>query len=185
MPAHNVVRNLEAAMGSDWGDVLDISGGDLECATLDVNTIQPSTGSAVSIVSTAISLQGIVAITGNVTAASSVGTSGYGTGAGGAVTQATSKSTGVTLSKPCGQITMHNASLAAGASVSFAVTNTLVTATDTVIIHRVSGGTDGSYSVRIDKIAAGSFTVTLVNESVGALAEAVVLNFAVIRAVAA
>ena len=34
---------------------------------------------------------------------------------GGAVTQATSKSTGVTLNKPCGAITTHNAALADGA----------------------------------------------------------------------
>jgi hypothetical protein len=42
---------------------------------------------------------------------------GYVTGDGGAVTQSTSKSTGVTLSKKCGQITLNGAALAADHSV--------------------------------------------------------------------
>jgi hypothetical protein len=49
---------------------------------------------------------------------------GYATGAGGAVTQATDRTTGVTLSKLTGQITTNNASLAAGAEAEFTVTNT-------------------------------------------------------------
>jgi hypothetical protein len=51
---------------------------------------------------------------------------GYPTGLGGAVTQSTSKATGVTLSKPAGEITTHDASLAGAAEVSFVVTNTFV-----------------------------------------------------------
>ena len=55
---------------------------------------------------------------GNVLVTSPAGL-GYGPGAGGTVTQATSKSTAVTLNKPSGQITMHNGSLGAGASAMF------------------------------------------------------------------
>ena len=44
---------------------------------------------------------------------------GYGPGAGGSVTQLTSKSTAVTLNAMCGQIATHNAALAAGATVQF------------------------------------------------------------------
>ena len=51
---------------------------------------------------------------------------------GGAVTQLTSKSTGVTLNKPCGAITLHNASLTGDAEVTFTVTNSEVAATDVV-----------------------------------------------------
>lgn len=51
---------------------------------------------------------------------------GYGPGAGGTVTQATSKSTSVTLNKPCGRITTHNADLAAGARVIFYLYNSLI-----------------------------------------------------------
>lgn len=110
---------------------------------------------------------------------------GYATGAGGAVTQATSKATGVTLNKVCGQITTHNASLAAGAEVSFTVTNSAVAATDIVGICIASGATAGGYNVQVDAVAAGSFRVSISNLSAGALAEALVLNFAVIKGVAA
>jgi hypothetical protein len=55
---------------------------------------------------------------------------GYATGAGGTVTQATTKSTGVTLNKITGQITMNNASLAAGTLVSFTLTDSTIAATN-------------------------------------------------------
>ena len=42
---------------------------------------------------------------------------------GGTVTQATGKSTGVTLNAASGQITMDDAALAAAAEISFTVTN--------------------------------------------------------------
>jgi hypothetical protein len=50
---------------------------------------------------------------GSLTSISSTGGIGYATGAGGPVTQLTSKSTGVTLGKVAGQITMNGAALAA------------------------------------------------------------------------
>jgi hypothetical protein len=53
--------------------------------------------------------------TGGLTSPDPDGGLGYSTGAGGAITQGTSKSTAVTLHKVCGSITMHNAALAAGA----------------------------------------------------------------------
>lgn len=110
---------------------------------------------------------------------------GYATGAGGAVTQATNKSTGVTLSKVCGAITLNNASLADATTVSFTVTNTAVAATDTVIVNHSSAGTAGSYLVWADSIGAGSFKINVRNVSGGSLGEAIVLSFAVIKAVAA
>lgn len=110
---------------------------------------------------------------------------GYGTGAGGAVTQATDKSTGVTLSKVCGAITLNNASLADAATVSFTATNTAVAATDTVIVNHASAGTAGAYVVSANAIGAGSFKVSVRNVSGGALGEAIVLNYSVIKAVAA
>ena len=51
---------------------------------------------------------------------------GYGAGAGGTVTQATSKSTAVTLNKPTGKITMNNAALAANTTVQFNLNNNLI-----------------------------------------------------------
>lgn len=111
---------------------------------------------------------------------------GYGTGSGGAVTQATSKSTGVTLNKTNGQITMNAASLAAGAAVTFTVTNSTVAATDVPVVVLKGGyATYNTYSVQAEGVGAGSFVITLKNTSGGALAEAVVLNFTVIKAVTA
>lgn len=108
---------------------------------------------------------------------------GYATGAGGAVTQGTSKSTTVDIDRVCGAITTHNATLNAGAAVSFTVTNDAVVATDVVIVNIKSGGTAAAYSVIVDAVAAGSFRVSLRNVSAGNLGEALVLNFAVIKAV--
>lgn len=99
----------------------------------------------------------------------------------GSVTQATSKSTAVTCEGVCGVITMNNASLAAGTSVGFTVSNSYIGANDTVNLVMASGGTAASYLYVVDSIAAGSFKVHLRNMTGGALAEAVVLNFSIIK----
>jgi hypothetical protein len=70
---------------------------------------------------------------------------GYASGAQGTVTQITSKSTGVTLNKSSGQITMNNASLAAGTTVLFTLTNSTLSAKDVLIVNVGSGGTSGAY----------------------------------------
>lgn len=110
---------------------------------------------------------------------------GYAPGAGGAVTQGTSKSTGVTLNKPTGQITMHNAALASGATVGFTLTNTTIKATDLPDVAIASGGTANSYDCGVDAVADGSCHIWVTNKSGGSLGEALVLNFANMRGVAA
>ena len=129
---------------------------------------------------------------GAVTAASSIrstsasGGVGYATGAGGAETQLTSKSTTVVLNKICGTITMHNATLAHQTPVAFTLTNSAIEATDVVAVCVKSGGTAGAYLVSAGAVAAGSCSITLFNcQTAGNLSEAVVLQFAVIKAVAA
>lgn len=109
---------------------------------------------------------------------------GYVAGVGGAVTQGTSKATGVTLSKLTGQITTHNATLNAGVEVKFTVTNTLVAATDVPVVCISSGGTSGSYLVGVSAVAAGSFDITISNVSGGNLTEALVLNYVIIKGAA-
>ena len=105
---------------------------------------------------------------------------GYPTGLGGAVVQITSKATGVTLSKPAGEITTHDASLAGAAEVSFIVTNTFVGIHDVPVVAIQSGATTGTYVASVSAVAAGSFTITLSN--LGATAgEALVLNYAIIK----
>ena len=106
---------------------------------------------------------------------------GYTTGSGGAVTQATSRTTGVTLNKTNGAITLVSAAGSASYQ-SFTVTNSTVVATDTIIINQKSG-TD-LYEVFITAVAAGSFRVTFATTG-GTTTEQPVFNFAVIKAVTA
>ena len=107
-----------------------------------------------------------------------------GDGTGGAVTQQTSKATGVTLNKRCGQITMNAAALAAGAEVAFTVTNSTVAATDVPVVCVQSVGTAGAYLVGIGAVANGSFSITVSNASAGSLSQALVLNFLIIKSAA-
>jgi hypothetical protein len=109
---------------------------------------------------------------------------GYSTGTGGTVTQVTDKSTGVTLNKRCGQITMNAAALGAAAEVSFTLTNSVIAATDVVMVSIASGATAGAYSVQCDATAAGSCRISVGNRNAGSLSEAIVLNFVVIKSVA-
>jgi len=111
----------------------------------------------------------------------SSGQFGYTAAAQGTVTQATSKSTGVTLNKSAGQITMNNASLATATNVTFTLTNSLISANDILILNVGSGATAGAYNCWVSGLSAGSATVTLRNISGGSLSEAVVLNFALIH----
>jgi len=106
---------------------------------------------------------------------------GYAAAAQGTVTQATDKSTGVTLNKSAGRITMNAASLAANTAVSFTLTNALISANDAIIVNVSGGGTAAAYTTYISSMTAGSAVVTLRNLTGGALAEAVVLNYAVIH----
>jgi hypothetical protein len=109
---------------------------------------------------------------------------GYITGEGGTVAQSSSKSTAVTLNKKCGQITMNGAALAAATTVSFTLTNSTIAATDLLVLNHVSGGTAGSYLLNA-QAASGSVSINVRNVTAGALGEAIVIGFAVVKAVAA
>ena len=106
---------------------------------------------------------------------------GYASEAQGAVTQLTSKATGVTLNKSAGQITMHNASLAAGTTVLFTLTNNLLSAKDVLIVNVGSGGTSGAYWPYVANVGAGSAVIGVYNNTASPLSQAIVLNFAVIH----
>jgi hypothetical protein len=110
---------------------------------------------------------------------SATGGIGYGTGAGGIVTQATSRTTTVVLNKTCGAITLVSAAGSATAA-SFTVTNSTVAATDTIIVSQKSG-TD-KYIISVTAVAAGSFEITSFTTG-GTTTEQPVFNFAVIKAV--
>ena len=121
-----------------------------------------------------------LAATGALTSSGTAGV-GYATGAGGAVTQLTSRTTGVTLNKTTGAITLYSAAGSATAA-TFTVTNSTVAATDVVILNQKSG-TD-LYDLMVTAVAAGSFNITF-RTTGGTTTETPVFNFAVIKAVAA
>jgi hypothetical protein len=122
-------------------------------------------------------------------------TMGYGLwtkrGLGGTVTQATSRSTGVTFDtstnrgKLCGAITTNAASLAAAAQVTFTVTNKAVGANDVIILSIKSGSTTpGSTWATVTAVAEGSFNISLANLTAAtADVAALVINFMVIKSV--
>jgi hypothetical protein len=122
-----------------------------------------------------------VSTTGN-QVISNIGKHGYAAGSGGTVTQATSKATGVTLNKSTGQITLDGAALSASTTVSFTLTNTVIEAGDILIMNHISAGTAGSYLLNAQS-AAGSASINVRNISLGSLSEAIVIAFAVIKAV--
>jgi len=106
---------------------------------------------------------------------------GYSTAAQGAVTQTTDKSTGVTLNKSMGQITLNAASLAATTNVTFTLTNNLLSAKDVLILNVSGAATAGAYNCWVSSMTAGSATITVRNISASPLAEAVIINFAIIH----
>jgi hypothetical protein len=126
---------------------------------------------------TSLSTTGNQTITGT-------GKQGYATGSGGAVVQATSKATGVTLDKSNGQITMVNSALAGTTIVSFTLTNSVIEAGDIIVMNHISGGTLGAYAFNAST-AAGSASINVSNLTTGSLSEAIVLRFAVIKVVSA
>jgi hypothetical protein len=106
---------------------------------------------------------------------------GYTAEASGTVTQLTSKSTGVTLNKSAGQITLNNEALANITNVSFTLTNSTISAKDVIILSVSSGATAGAYNCWISSKTTGSCVITIRNLSGGSLSEAFVINFAVLH----
>jgi hypothetical protein len=148
------------------------SGNISACTSTNMTLTTPVLGIATG---TSLSTSGNQVISGT-------GKQGYASGSGGTITQATSKATGVTLSKSNGQITLNNAALAADTTVSFTLTNTVIEAGDVLVLNHISGGTAGSYLLNAQS-AAGSASINVRNITTGSLSEAIVIAFAVIKAV--
>lgn len=110
----------------------------------------------------------------------SSGSIGYknGVGAGGIVTQLTSKTTAVTINKYSGTIVTHNELLAAGASAIFDVNNSNINGLSGVIVGVVR--TNNNYSARVISISAGRFSVELTNRTASDLSDAVSISFNII-----
>jgi hypothetical protein len=110
---------------------------------------------------------------------------GYTAAAQGTVTQLTDKSTGVTLNKSAGRITMNAAALAGSTAVSFILTNSLISANDTMIVNissNTTGSAAGAYTTYVSYLVAGSALITLRNLTAStSYSEAVIINFAIIH----
>jgi hypothetical protein len=108
---------------------------------------------------------------------------GYTAAAQGTVTQATDKSTAVTLNKAAGRITMNGAALAGNTAVTFTLNNSFISTNDIVVVNVSAGGTAGAYTTYVSSMSAGAVALTLRNLTAGSLSEAVVLNYAIIHCV--
>jgi len=138
--------------------------------------VTPAIGAATG---TSLTLTSFVSTPGNISNNGGTGRIGYATGAGGSVTQLTSKSTGVTLSKQSGQITMDGAALAASTTVSFTLTNTILQSTDVLILNHAGTGTAGAYLLNA-QVVGGSASINVRNVTLGSLSEAIVIHFIII-----
>jgi hypothetical protein len=147
------------------------SGNISACTSTSMVMVAPVIGAATG---TSLTATGTIVSTGTAGV-------GYATGAGGAVTQLTSRTTGVTLNKTTGAITLVSA---AGTTVAatFMVTNSTVAATDVIILNQKSG-TD-LYNLMVTAVAAGSFNISF-RTTGGTTTETPIFSFAVIKAVAA
>ncbi|MBD8687378.1 MULTISPECIES: hypothetical protein [unclassified Rhizobium] len=93
---------------------------------------------------------------------------GYRIGSGGGVTQASSKSTTITLNKLSGQIITTADALAANTAVGFGWNNSEVKVGDVIAINHVAGGTTGNYHVSARVTGAGAAAVHIRNLPGGA-----------------
>jgi hypothetical protein len=118
--------------------------------------------------------------TGSITSNSPTAGIGYRTGAGGTVTQLTSKATPVTLNAVTGEIVTNNATLSGGASVTFTLNNSAIANTDVMIINQVSATNISDYNY-FPICNTGSANITIVNRSNQTRSDAITLRYTVIK----
>ena len=117
---------------------------------------------------------------------------GYTTGAGGTVTQLTSRTTGVTLNQITGEIVLFAGTIAGHEADEFTLTNSEIGANDVVVVSIKSGcaaGTRKYYQTQVVEVAAGSCVISVGNLDNGTIpstgTDSPVLQFAVIKSVVA
>jgi hypothetical protein len=121
-----------------------------------------------------------VAATSSILSSGATNGIGYTTGAGGAVSQGTSRVTGVTNNKACGAITMFSA---AGSATwaTFVVTDSAVAATD-VVVTSVKSATN-LYMLSVTGVGSGTFNLSFATTG-GTATDAPVINYCVVKGVA-
>jgi hypothetical protein len=144
-------------------------------STYDVTLVNKNGGSALANPTGTSNLQYFGSLLGN-GSGSQIGFM-TGTGAGGAVTQITSRTTAVTLATITGAITLFSAAGSATAA-TFTVNNTMVAATDIIHVSQKSG--TNLYNTLVTAVAANSFNITFFTTG-GVATDAPVFNFVVIK----
>ena len=102
-----------------------------------------------------------------------------------AVTQLTSRATGVLVATKAGSITTNNTALAAETSASFVVTCPGIAVGDVPVISQRSGAVGLMTSVEVSGVGVNNFTITVSNNNAAAGAAetgAIIINYAVIQA---
>lgn len=147
-------------------------------AVLAQNTSNPASTDLVNIVRVDANSVGTPGAIGVTKVFDGVGV-GYYSGA--AITQGTSRTTGVTIASYAGAITLFTAAGSA-TPASFTVTNSKVRATDTIVLS-VKSSTTNLYEVFVTAVGTGSFQITFFTTG-GTTSDAPVINFAVVRSAA-
>lgn len=117
----------------------------------------------------------------------SSGKMGYPTGTGGTVTQATSRTTGVTLNKITGEIVLFAVGIAGHDADEFVLTNSTIEANDVVTLCIKNGGslaagTRKYYVTQVNTVVAGACTISVGNLDNGAItSESPVIQFVVLK----
>lgn len=189
LPSRNrgsLLRPGTASSFATYGSATALAVGDEVQAAANGKIDKLSTGKAIGVALESAAADGdIIRVCYYNTPDAGDGAVGYNTGAGGAVTQITNAATGVTLSKLCGQLTTVALTTAAAAEEVFEVTNTLVAATDVIVLSTTYAGA-GTPLLSVKGVGAGVFTVVITNVHASAALDALmVINFAVVKAVAA
>lgn len=106
---------------------------------------------------------------------------GYNQSSLGVVIQLTNKTTSVTLNKICGEITTNNSNLANNTTATFVFNNNLIEANDMLLVSFNSGSTAGNYIAMSQVTGTGTANISVRNVSGGALAEAIVIRFMILK----
>ena len=98
----------------------------------------------------------------------------------GVVTQASSRSTAITLNAPAGVITTDSTAIANLGNAVFTVNNSLVKADSTILLSINTTGI-GAYSIHVssESVANGSFAIRIFNAT-GANLAAIKINFIIV-----
>lgn len=107
---------------------------------------------------------------------------GYGAGAGGQVTQLTSKATAFTLNAMTGRIIFNNSALPGFATSSSALWTNAGIGPNDVIVFMQDSGSQGAYEITaICSSGGGAATIFITNQSSSSLSEAVAVRFTVLK----